>query len=311
MSLRARLRELPAAYEVVEAARGVLAVHRDYRERLLAAGFRPDGDPVWTPSGLAGRRPLGAIELDGERLVVRRFHHGGLLRWLFDERFRRPERPFEELLLAHELTQRGIDTPLVIAARAWRAAPGWRLALCTRRVEEGIDASFALERVRTDPSFPPEARARLFGTVGEFVGRLHAAGLVHGDLTPRNLLLEERALTRGNGRVWILDLDRSELRATLSDEERCRILARLLRYVQRRQLPARAGGRWFGTGDVARFLRGYQRGLGREESRWRLDWRRIERHERRARLAHRVSWFLEELFGGGPETRDGRVPAGR
>lgn len=304
MSLRARLPELPAAYEVVEAADGVLAVHRDYREKLLSAGFLPDRDPVWTPSELAGRRPLDEIRLDGERLVVRRFRHGGMLRWVAPERFGRLERPFEELLLSEELARREIDTPRVIAARARRAAPGWRLALVTRRVEDGEDASFVLDRLRDDLTIPPRVRAGVIERVGEFVGRLHAAGLVHGDLTPRNLLVERAAPDRG--RIWVLDLDRCTLAPALSDEQRCRVLERFFRYVRRRQPPPSPDQRPVGTSDVVRFLRAYRRGLGREPEGWRSDWRRIEQIAQRGRAAHRAGWFVEELFGGGPETRTGR-----
>ena len=46
----------------------------------------------------------------------------------------------------------------------------------------------------------PEERAILARAVGDTAGRLHAAGFVHRDLFPRNLLVR-----KGEARVWLVD----------------------------------------------------------------------------------------------------------
>ncbi len=312
MAQRAALREtlarLPEGYDVVEGERGILAVLASHRDALVASGHGPDGGRVAPASDLAGRRALGELVVgDNERLVVRRFHHGGLLRWMNDERFGEPERPFEELILSFELARRGIATPTVVAARAQRARPGWRLALITKRVEGATDASHVLARVGTG-ELPAPVAERVFAALGAFVGELHGAGLVHTDLTPRNMLVDDTLLaTDGGGGVWVLDLDRCGLRDALTDDERRASLARLLRYVLRRDELSAALTR----PRVARFLRAYRAALGGDAiergSEWRADWRAIAREGGRVSWVHRIGWTLENAAGGGPETRDGRV----
>ena len=78
------------------------------------------------------------IEAGGERWIVRRFHHGGIVRLLGERWFPDPARPFRELVLAHALRAAGLPTPRVVAARCFRSAPfGWRLALISTRIEGG------------------------------------------------------------------------------------------------------------------------------------------------------------------------------
>jgi len=309
VGLRPLLDDLPDGYEVVEGERGVLAVERAFRAVLLEHGFGPDGAGRAVASDLAGRVALGEIRAPDGRLVVRHYHHGGLLRWVNSERFGEPARPFDELRLSARVAARGLPTPRVIAAWARRAPLfGWRLALVTERIEGASDSSHVLERLRVG-ELGAAVGAHVFATVGAFVGRLHREGLAHTDLTPRNLLVEDEILEGREGRVWALDLDRCRLDATLSDDERHAGLRRLLRYVVRRD-PERAPV--LSRARCARFLRAYVAALhGASEAdpqsrgEWRSEWRALARHGSASRV-HRIGWALEELFGGGPETRDGR-----
>lgn len=253
-------------------------------------------------SDLSGRAPLGGIEAGSERWIVRRFHHGGWLRWLGESLYLEPARPFAELGLACRLRAQGLPTPRVIAARAVRSRPfGWRLALVSARVEGVFDAAEALERMRQGSlGFP--ARRRLLACVGELVGRLHAVGFLHADLHPRNLLLAEDLSA-----AWVLDLDRGRFASPLGRAARRANLRRLYRAVRRRE----ARGRSFLTrGDYLGFLRAYLRGLGpeaRASADWRADWREILRQDRRRAPWHRLGWWLERRLAAGPEARDGRA----
>ena len=299
--------ELPSEYELVREARGVLAVHRDYADRLRELGLGPVRDPAWRPAGVEGRRPLVELELAGERLLWRRFRHGGLFRWLARERFLEPSRPFRELCLSAALRVHGIDTPLVVAARARRASSfswlgGWQLALLTRREPDTVDgaALFWAGEASDVPRGAP--RFALLHAFGELVGRLHRVGFLHADLTPKNVLVNQSAFDGQPARFWILDLDRSEFRDALDDETRCANLRRLLRFVERRR---ELGPDVLSASDVRRFLEGYSRGLARSGYDWRADWQRVQAQGRRRRWVHRIGWFLEERLGGGPARRAG------
>jgi 3-deoxy-D-manno-octulosonic acid kinase len=309
--------------ELEETPGGVLAVRRGAAAALRAQGFRPDrGEPA-RASDLAGRAPLGALELDGARLLVRRFRHGGTLRWMMGRRFADPERPFRELLLSDRLRARGIATPEVVAARARRTASGtplgrwfggWRLDLVTRRVEGACDAAQWLEALREE-RVSPRARRAVARALGCFVGRFHGVGLWHADLNPRNLLLVGDALAAGAVGVQTVDLDRSVLADALDPARRRANLARLLRAVLRRES---RGAPFLRRSDLARFLAGYRAGLGLEGGRpeaFAREWRAVAAAHAKGLAVHRLGWRVEAVLGGGPERRDGgaavrRLPGG-
>jgi 3-deoxy-D-manno-octulosonic acid kinase len=299
MRLRAVLASLPEGSELLRGRRGWLACERGARATLLAAGFGPDGGESLPHSDLSGRGPLWAIEAGGERWIVRRFHHGGLLRVLGERMFLAPARPFRELALARELRELGLPTPRVVAARCVRAAPlGWRLALVSARIEDVTSAAEVLARLRRGALAPGERR-QFLATLGELVGRMHAARFLHADLTPCNLLVS-RDLASG----WVLDLDRGRIVSALSARVRRDNLRRLYRFVRRREARAQPA---LTRGDYARFLDAYCRALERDRD-WRADWRAIVHRDRLRAPAHRIGWWFEELFGSGPERRDGRRP---
>src|SRR5262245_29183508 len=102
MRLRAVLAALPQGYELVRGRRGCLARERGAAASLDAVGFGPDGGERLATSELAGRHPLDTIASGEERWLVRRFHHGGLFRFLGEGLFLAPARPFHELGLASE-----------------------------------------------------------------------------------------------------------------------------------------------------------------------------------------------------------------
>lgn len=298
------LARLPGAFRVERCEGSVLAVLAELQPSLAAVGFTAAGGPELEDSDLAGRRPMGEIRLGEERFLVRRFHHGGLLRWLTGRRFADPERPFRELLLSAELAARGVPTPQVVAARARALRPfGWRLEIVTRRVEDVWDAAEVLEALRAG-ELGLGARRRFFDGLGALVGRLHHLGFLHADLNPRNVLVDRGLGGSEEPRFWVLDLDRSGFVPRLDDPARRANLRRLLRAVRRRE---RRGRAFLGPADALRFLLAYGEVLGRPGWRWREDITAVSAGVQRSERWHRLTWRAEALFGGGPEGRDGRA----
>jgi tRNA A-37 threonylcarbamoyl transferase component Bud32 len=297
------LAELPTGYFVDESPGGVLALHVDHARALHEAGYGPEQDGALARSELSGRRPMLELEAGGESLVVRRFSHGGLARWLTGERYLDPERPFRELILSDSLRRAGIPSPLVVAARARPAGLlGWRLDLVTRRIEDSLDLGHALRLARAG-EVPPAARGRLARALGALVRRLHRHGCLHADLTPTNVLCRRAALRGEDSELWVIDLDRSVLVERPTEAERLRNLRRLHRYVERRE---RRLGPALSRSDLARFLVAYE--PDRDERR-RVARGILEAH-RRSRLVHAVGWFFEGLFWRGVDPREAPAAPG-
>lgn len=294
------LSELPSGYFVEESPRGVLAMHIEVARGFHESGFGPDRDGSFRESDLSGRSKLLELELDGQRYVVRRFRHGGLLRWLTRSKFLDPERPFRELVVSHTVAQSGIRTPRVVAARARRQRLfGWSLDLVMRRVEDSRDVAELLEELRRG-EHPPAVRHALFRAAGELIGEMAALGLRHADLNARNLLVENGPLEDGEPVLWVIDLDESSFLDGQEHREARAVLRRLYRSVERREL---RGKPFLHRTDFARFLRAYAPSDGA----WKREWRAVRELHQRTRRVHSIGWYLEKLFGGGPGVRDGKA----
>ncbi len=293
MGTLAVLDELPAGYFVQETPRGVLAVHASAARALHESGYGPDQDGELTPSELSGRQPLyqfgESAAPSAAGYLVRRFSHGGLMRWLTGHRFLSPARPFRELILADSLLRAGIKTPRVVAARALKTFGGWRLDLMTTRIEDSVDLGWVLGAARQGELSIPVRRAILVA-LGSLVRKLHLHGCAHADLQPGNLLINRSALDGGDVSLWVLDLDRSEQVDKLTRAERHANLARLYRHVARRD---EQFGSCFSRADGVRFFRGYNP----DGDIWRADWRGVHNAHSAGIALHRIGWMLERALG--------------
>jgi tRNA A-37 threonylcarbamoyl transferase component Bud32 len=291
------LEDLPSGYFVEESPRGILALHTGVARALHDAGYGPEQDGEVVQSELSGRRPLHEFRVADEAFVVRRFSHGGLLRWLTGVRFLDAQRPFRELILSESLRRAGIRTPRVVAARA-RAARGfgWLLEVVSRRLEGTIDLGHVLGRARRG-EVDRSAQRRLLRELGLLVARLHKHGCLHADLTPNNMLVNLSALEGDAPELWVLDLDGSTMHDSLTDAQRRKNLRRMFRFVERRE---RRYGKALTLTDYARFFRGYD-----ESGRcWKADWRAVAAMHSRRSLLHSLGWVFERSFAPRTDPRD-------
>lgn len=108
----------------------------------------------------------------------------------------RPVKARREYELAAELTRRGIATPRPLAWGVEGRGPSasWLMT-------ETIDAESLLAVL--ERPLAPALRQRLATALGAFLARLHAAGVVHRDLHPGNILA---ACADGEPRLWLIDL---------------------------------------------------------------------------------------------------------
>jgi serine/threonine protein kinase len=170
--------------------------------RQLSAEQLPPGWEL-VASGRAGR----VARHRGEGLYYREYHRPRPLAQMRETlcyglggRARRAERSSEALRLA------GFSAPTALARGSlangntylfYRALPGESVSDWLRHaLAERDPASLALRR-------------RLLRELGTFVGRLHAAGFVHGDLRPRHILAHYQG---GQFRFALVDTERARLR---------------------------------------------------------------------------------------------------
>jgi tRNA A-37 threonylcarbamoyl transferase component Bud32 len=290
------LSELSDDFSACEEPGAVLVQRKDCAAALARVGFGLRSNGALRQSELVGRRPLFELSAGDETFVVRRFSHGGLMRWLTGSRFLDPQRPFRELLLSEALLAAGIATPQVVAARALRSRPfGWRLELMTRRLPDTIDLGFVHALIQRG-ELSRSDRVRLLEATGALIRSLHELGFRHADLCPNNILVSRAAIQGGPLELWILDLDRSEFVPELDDTGRRDNLRRLYRHVARRE---DMRGSSLTRADFARFLRGYDP----DRRGWKADWRAIAARHSSGTLSHRLGWWLEQLFGSGHDPR--------
>lgn len=283
------LNELPTGYFVDESPKGILVLHVDAARGIHETGYGPEHDGDLRVSELTGRRPLYELIVEGKRMVVRRFSHGGLMRWITGERYLNPERPFRELLLSDTLRRAGISTPQVVAARSRPARGwGWNLDLVSRHIPGTTDLGFVLGLARRG-ELEPSARRQILRAAGALVRKMHRHGCLHADLTPTNILVNSDALKGKKPKLWVIDLDQSIIREKPTEAELLHNLRRLYRYVVRREADL---GPALSPKDFARFMLAYER----DRKKRRALTRGIQTAHRRSQFLHALGWLFEGVF---------------
>jgi len=160
----------------------------------------------YTGRGLAYAVPLAS----GDRVVVRRSRHGGLLGTIRDDRFLGATRAPRELELSLALRRLGVATPEIVAYATYPAGAMFRRAdVVTREVPKSRDLAAALGALtRTD------SKRSLIVATGKLLASLSIAGVRHPDLNLKNVLIADNEF--GGVVALALDVDRVWLDAPFS-----------------------------------------------------------------------------------------------
>jgi len=199
--------------------------------RLWADAERAAGaTPAWLDAAhWPGARPVqgsgrgSAWFVRGDRFeaVLRHYRRGGHAGRVLGDRYAHVPggiaRAPAEFLLLRRLRAWGLPVPRPLAARVTHHGLFDRCDLLVERIAGGRDLA---QRLQQAPLPPARWQA-----IGAAIGRLHAAGVQHGDLNCRNLLLDAEAAT------WILDFDGSRADGDAAAAERD--LQRLLRSLRK------------------------------------------------------------------------------
>ena len=218
---------VPRGFVQIEQGPLTLVLHQDYCERLLQCGI---GDPErlcaqQTGRMHAGRGVMPVIELDSssERIVVRKYRRGGLVRFLNADLYCGPRRSFNELAVTLRAAQAGIPVADVVGALSLHVyGPLYRHYLVSRELTNCCDLpTWFQERTGADEDIGALVRG-----VADCIRHMHDSGFYHGDLNLKNILVS-RADVR---QLFIIDWDKSiHTQGSLGVDERQRNVVRFCR----------------------------------------------------------------------------------
>jgi 3-deoxy-D-manno-octulosonic acid kinase len=216
---------------------------------LLAPGGHMVAQRVADELVSGGRQPHPLIVLpNGERILVRSYRRGGLIRYFNSKYYFRGHRALEELRATVRAGGAGVRVPEVVVAAERRVGLGYTATLATRWIagaesyEKWVQAATVAER------------ELLLRELGRQIALIHAAGISHPDLTLRNTLVVQPS-GQVEPEVYLLDFDRARLsNGPTSPSHRARDLRRLGRSARKLALPLEADEGWvslragYGTG---------------------------------------------------------------
>ena len=225
--------QIPPSFSLIKKGNVFLLLSEEYKDLLLQQKIEDIGTFV---TGYAevkrhsgGRSPHPSIPLrEGQRMVLRRYLHGGLLRAVTRDLYAFGSRSFRELALTEEIRSAGIPTIRPIGAvHQSFIFPFYRAYLLTLEIPGARDLIQFFQDIGSHPVGKVLTLKRnIIRAAGRLVRQLHDSGFFHADLQMRNLLVADND-------VLLIDFDRSLRVQNLSERMRMKNLLRLNRSVDK------------------------------------------------------------------------------
>ena len=230
----------------------------------------------------AGRSSVAELEIGDQRVVVKRLHHGGALRWL-GEQYIGAARLWRTVRIHQRLEHAGVASVRVVFARR---RPGLLPGLARLELATALVADARSLRECWEPAVDRGDRRELLVRCGRVIAAMHDAGVLHADLNVDNVLFDDA------GRALLLDFEGSRVRPDPSESAREANLLRLLRSMLKCGM--RLGGE-----DARALLAGYDA----RDPEALQD--RLQRRWSRVRWLHRWAWptHFSSLIGTGTSAR--------
>lgn len=172
----------------------------------------------------SGRGTLLQCDTREGRVLIRPYRRGGFLRHFIRDTYLFANRPLRELDAHRYAYDRGVPVPAPVGAMWEQHGALFRGAIASLEVPAEDLLAFL-----TKHRDPPEEALR---ACGRAIRALHSAGIVHGDLQVKNLLVTEDA-------AWVLDFDKARRAGRLNQAEAMSNLDRLRRSFLKRELDLR------------------------------------------------------------------------
>jgi serine/threonine protein kinase len=229
---------LPDGFSICKDGTKTIIVKQDYERRLLEQGiaapenlvslFQGEGS-THTGRGIIQSIPIRGLA--GERMVIRKYLRGGLLRFLNRDIYWGSERPLKELCIGVGATLEGIPTAEILAVVTVNVAgPFYRGYIISKELSSCKDLADFLDTIAKDAKKSMLRQKReVLDKVAKLVHSMHDKGFYHGDLNLKNFLVD----VTDDKKVYIIDWDKSCLKKSLSDAARRRNILRLCRSMEK------------------------------------------------------------------------------
>jgi hypothetical protein len=173
------------------------------REALADGTFYAFAEHHARATPLTGRGIAYAVPLSsGDRVVVRRSRHGGLIGSIRDDRFLGATRAPRELEISLALRRLGVATPEIVAYATYPAGPMFRRAdVVSREVPRSRDLAAALGALSR-----ADSKRLLLEATAELLASMSLARARHPDLNIKNVLVADNDFS--GAEAFVLDVDR-------------------------------------------------------------------------------------------------------
>ena len=277
----------PSSFSLIKKGKVSFLIKEEYKNLLLQQGI--EDFEIFLKKNrqssnyLKGRALHPSIPIrDGERVVLRQYFHGGLLRTFTGSLYLFGSRSFRELALTEEIRSCGIPTVQPIAAiYRFILWPLYQAYLLSLEIPHSKDLIQYFQEIGTRPSRENIVlKRKTIRSAGLLLRIFHQSGFFHADLQLKNILVT-------GDQLFLIDFDRSYRKRTLSIRERMKNLLRLNRSVEKWRnlgLPINRTDRW-------RFFLAY---AGEDVTIRKAMERAIRTYSIR-HLFYRCGWLLEKI----------------
>jgi len=280
---------IPPSFSLIKKEKVLLLLNDKYKDFLLQEKIedletflkRHDQNIYY----LSGRTSHPSILMkDGERMVIRFYSHGGLLRAFTRDLYFFGSRSFRELVLTEDIRSCGIPTIQPIGAVHRFTIPlFYRAYIISLEVPHAMDLVQYFEKIGSRPSRENIiTKRKIIRLTGILIRKFHQKGFFHGDLQLKNILLSREQLL-------LIDFDRSYRKPVLAIRKRVKNLLRLNRSAEK----------WKHLGlsitrtDRLRFLLAY----AGEEVKFREVMQKALRAYRARLFLYQLAWRIERILG--------------
>ena len=290
-------RLIPDGFELIKKRKCRIFVRSEYRELFQCLGddlLDNYQDEKQENQAFSGRGTCRVVSLGvpDNKVVIRRYRHGGLLGMLVGDLFWGRTRPFNELAVSRKALTMGLQTTEIVAIIMHNLFFFlFKADLVTKEIVNSFDLISCLKDDLPEMVNIYRQKKEVIVEIASSVRKMHDIGIYHGDLHLKNIMIK---VAKDSGfSVYIIDMDKSKLIDCLTVEDRVKNLYRLDRSVEKLKMQFRRSYdhrcRMFpvSKADRVRFFRAYMCGYTKGNS-----WRDLIRKYSPDYLSHKLRWRI-------------------